>query len=239
MKEAASVQLPYLGIALTLAVLAVALALIKLPTMTFTKDMRPSELNTGTDDSLLQHPQLLLGALGIFVYVGAEVAIGSFLISYFQLPAIGNLTPRAASLYVSLYWGGAMIGRFIGSALLQRFSTGRVLGLAATVAALLVVTSMLTFGHVAMITIIAVGLFNSVMFPSIFTLGIANLGPLVGRGSSLMVAAIVGGALIPLLEGKIADSSIGLHHAFVLPVICYCYIAWFGFTRSSAAEGKS
>jgi FHS family L-fucose permease-like MFS transporter len=188
-------------------------------------------MNTVITDKLRNHPQVFLGALGIFLYVGAEVAIGSFLINYFQVPAIGNLTARSASVYVSLYWGGAMIGRFIGSAVLRRFSTGLVLGISATIACLLVVTSMLTFGHVAMATIIAVGFFNSIMFPSIFTLGIAGLGPLTGRGSSLMVAAIVGGAIIPLLQGKIADSSIGIHHAFILPVICYIYISAFGFTR--------
>ncbi len=236
MREAASVQLPYLGIALTLAVLAIALALIKLPSMTFTQDLRPNELQPAGNDKLRNHPQLLLGAVGIFLYVGAEVAIGSFLISFFQLPSIGNLTPRAASLYVSLYWGGAMVGRFLGSVILRRFTTGRVLGVAASTACLLAVVSMLAGGHLAMFAIIAVGLFNSVMFPSIFTLGIANLGPLVGRGSSLMVAAIVGGAIIPLLQGKIADSSIGLHHAFILPVLCYIYIAVFGFTRNHLSE---
>jgi FHS family L-fucose permease-like MFS transporter len=230
-QQASSVQVPYLGIAFTLAVLAIALALVKLPPMDFTQDLRPGEANPITNDKLRNHPQLFLGAIGIFLYVGAEVAIGSFLISYFQLPAIGNLSGRTASFLLSLYWGGAMVGRFIGSAILRRFSTGVVLGIAAAVACLLVVTSMLTFGHVAMVAIIAVGLFNSIMFPSIFTLGIANLGPLTGRGSSLMVAAIVGGAIIPLLQGKIADSSIGPHHAFILPVICYIYISFFGFTR--------
>jgi MFS transporter, FHS family, L-fucose permease len=123
------------------------------------------------------------------------------------------------------------MGRFIGSAILRRISTGVVLGIAAVIACLLVVCSMLTFGHVAMVSIIAVGFFNSIMFPSIFTLGIAGLGPLTGRGSSVMVAAIVGGAIIPLIQGKIADSSIGIHHAFVLPVLCYIYISLFGFTR--------
>jgi FHS family L-fucose permease-like MFS transporter len=231
LQEAASVQLPYLGIALTLAVLAIALAIIKLPSMNFTRQLRPGEMNTVITDKLRNHPQVFLGALGIFLYVGAEVAIGSFLINYFQVPAIGNLTARSASVYVSLYWGGAMIGRFIGSAVLRRFSTGLVLGITSTIACLLVVTSMLTFGHVAMATIIAVGFFNSIMFPSIFALGIAGLGPLTGRGSSLMVAAIVGGAIIPLVQGKIADSSIGIHHAFILPVICYIYISVFGFTR--------
>ena len=234
-QQASSVQLPYLGIALTLVAIAIALALVKLPPMNFTQDLRPGEANSATTDKLRNHPQLFLGAIGIFLYVGAEVAIGSFLINYFQLPAIGNLTARDASLYVSLYWGGAMAGRFIGSAVLRRVATGLVLGTAAAVACLLVVLSMLTFGHVAMVAIIAVGFFNSIMFPSIFTLGVAGLGPLTGRGSSVMVAAIVGGAIIPLIQGKIADSSIGIHHAFVLPVLCYVYISFFGFTRARTA----
>jgi MFS transporter, FHS family, L-fucose permease len=238
MKEASSVQLPYLGIALTLAVLAVALALVKLPSMDFTQDLRPGEANPLTTDKLRNHPQLWLGALGIFVYVGAEVSIGSFLINYFQQPYIGNLTAAQAASYVSLYWGGAMVGRFIGSAVLRRFSTGVVLGLAAIVAGLLVVTSMLTFGHVAMVSIIAVGLFNSIMFPCIFTLGIADLGPLTGRGSSVLVQAIVGGAIIPVVQGKIADT-IGVHHAFLLPVLCYAYIAFFGLTRPRTVAIKA
>jgi FHS family L-fucose permease-like MFS transporter len=233
-QQASSVQLPYLGIALTLVAIALALALVKLPPMNFTQDLRPGDANIATTDKLRNHPQLFLGAIGIFLYVGAEVAIGSFLINYFQLPAIGNLTSREASLYVSLYWGGAMVGRFIGSAILRRFSTGVVLGIAAAIACLLVMVSMLTFGHVAMVSIIAVGFFNSIMFPSIFTLGIAGLGPLTGRGSSVMVAVIVGGAIIPLIQGKIADSSIGIHHAFVLPVLCYLYISCFGFTRAGS-----
>lgn len=231
-QQASSVQLPYLGIALTLVAIAVALALVKLPPMNFTQDLRPGEANPTSEDKLRYHPQLFLGAIGIFLYVGAEVAIGSFLINYFQVPAIGNLTAREASLYVSLYWGGAMVGRFIGSAILRRLSTGVVLGTAAAVACLLVMCSMLTFGHVAMVSIIAVGFFNSIMFPSIFTLGIAGLGSLTSRGSSVMVAAIVGGAIIPLIQGRIADSSIGIHHAFVLPVLCYVYISFFGFTRA-------
>jgi FHS family L-fucose permease-like MFS transporter len=228
--EASSVQIPYLGIALALAALAVALALVQLPPMDFTQDIRPGEANPLTTDKLRNHPQLFLGALGIFLYVGAEVSIGSFLINYFQLPNIGNLTAAEAARYVSLYWGGAMIGRFIGSAILRRYSTGVVLGFAATIAGLLVVTSMLSFGHVAMWSILAIGLFNSIMFPSIFTLGIDNLGPLTGRGSSLIVASIVGGAIIPVIQGKIADN-IGVHHAFLIPVACYIYIALFGFSR--------
>jgi len=159
-------------------------------------------------------------------------------VNYFGLPEIGNLPERTAALYVSLYWGGAMIGRFIGSALLTKFRTGVVLGLAAMVATLLVVTSMLTLGHVAMWTIIAVGLFNSVMFPSIFTLGLEGLGPLTSRGSSLMVASIVGGAVLPVTQGFIADR-IGVHHAFFIPAICYVYIAVFGMTRGRSIHATS
>ena len=124
-----------------------------------------------------------------------------------------------------------MVGRFLGSAVLRKFSTGRVLACAASIAGILVIVSMFGVGHIAMISMVSVGLFNSIMFPSIFTLGIADLGPLTGKGSSIMVAAIVGGALIPLLQGRIADSSIGLHHAFFLPVICYAYVSAFGLTR--------
>ncbi len=237
-REASSVQMPYLGIAAALAALAIALALVKLPAMDFTQDLRPGEANPLSTDRLSDHPQLWLAALGIFLYVGAEVSIGSFLINYFQLKEIGDLTAQAAALYVSLYWGGAMVGRFIGSAILRRYSTGIVLGIAAAIAAGLVVVSMLTFGHVAMFSIIAVGLFNSIMFPSIFTLGLADLGPLTGRGSSVIVAAIVGGAILPVLQGRIADS-IGVHHAFLLPVICYLYIALFGFTRPKLLATQS
>jgi FHS family L-fucose permease-like MFS transporter len=229
-KEASSVQIPYLGIALALAALAIALALVKLPTMDFTQDIRIGQYDLRSD-KLRNHPQLFLAALGIFLYVGAEVAIGSFLINYFQVPDIGNLTAAEAAKYVSFYWGGAMCGRFIGSWILTKVSTGRALGIAALIAGGLVCTSMLGFGHIAMYSIIAVGLFNSIMFPSIFTLGLADLGPLTGRGSSLMVQAIVGGAIIPVIQGRIADSSVGIHHAFILPVICYLYIAAFGLTR--------
>jgi len=166
------------------------------------------------------------------VYVGAEVAIGSFLISYLTQPDIGNISQQKAATLVGLfYWGGAMVGRFIGSAILQKVRTGLVLGVAAMTATLLVLISMASTGHVAMWSIILVGLFNSIMFPSIFTLGIAELGPLTGDGSGVLIMAIVGGAIIPVLEGSLADH-IGLHHAFILPVICYLYIVYYGFSGS-------
>jgi len=236
MVQASSVRLPYLGIGLTLVLLAIAFAVLKMPTMDFTRDIRPGELASDAgEDSVWRHPVLLAGALGIFVYVGAEVSIGSFLVNYFGLPDIANLTEKVAARYVSLYWGGAMVGRFIGSWLLTKVKTSTVLGTAAVVAGLLVVTSILTNGHTAMWSILAVGLFNSVMFPSIFTVGLSGLGPLTSKGSSLMVAAIVGGALIPLGEGHLADA-IGVHHAFVIPVVCYVYIAAFGYLGGRRAE---
>lgn len=235
-EQASSVRLPYLGIGLMLVLLAIALAMVKLPSMDFTRDIRPGEMNeTTTDDSIWRHPVLLAGALAIFVYVGAEVSIGSFLVNYFGLPQIADFSEKTAAKYVSLYWGGAMIGRFIGSWMLTKLRTSTVLGTAAIVACLLVTTSILTHGHTAMWAILAVGLFNSVMFPSIFTVGLSGLGPLTSKGSSLMVAAIVGGALIPLAEGHLADA-IGIQHAFMIPAVCYIYIALFGYLGGRRAE---
>lgn len=234
-EQASSVRLPYLGIGLMLVLLAISFAVLKMPTMDFTRDIRPGELDTATGDSIWKHPVLLAGALGIFVYVGAEVSIGSFLVNYFGLPDIAAFSEKTAAKYVSLYWGGAMVGRFIGSWLLTKVRTSLVLGTAAVLAFLLVVMSILTHGHTAMWAILAVGLFNSVMFPSIFTVGLTGLGPLTSKGSSLMVAAIVGGALIPLAEGHLADL-IGVQHAFVIPAICYIYIAAFGYLGGRRAE---
>ena len=224
--EASSVKLPYLVFALALMALGIVIALFKLPRIASVE-----QRNAVSHDSIWRHPALVLGALGIFVYVGAEVSIGSFLVNYFSQPDIGNITERVAAGFVSLYWLGAMVGRFIGSGLQQKIKPNKVLGVAAIMAAVLVAASMLTSGHVAMGTIIIVGLFNSVMFPTIFTLAIEGLGPLTGDGSGLLVASIVGGAIIPELQGMIADR-IGIHHAFFLPILCYAYIAFYAFIGS-------
>lgn len=227
--EASTVKLPYLGIAVLLGLLAIAIARFPFPVITQIEDRSHHTEIVG--DSVWRHRNLVLGAVGIFVYVGAEVAIGSFLVNYFMQPDIGGFTASAAARYVSLYWGGAMVGRFLGAALLRSIPTGPAVGVAAIVAGLLVVTSILTSGSVAMYAILAVGLFNSILFPSIFTLGIAGLGKLTGKASGVMIAAIVGGAIIPLAEGALADR-IGLHLAFVLPAICYLYIVFYGFVGS-------
>jgi len=223
-QEASSVKMPYVVIGLALLVFAILIALFKLPPM-------PQAERHHAAGSIWKHRHLVLGAVGIFVYVGAEVSIGSFLINYFAQPDIGNLSELMASKYVSYYWGGAMVGRFVGSAILQKVKTGTLLGIAATAAVLLVCTSMLSSGQAAMWSILLVGFFNSIMFPSIFTLGIAKLGPLTGDGSGLLIMAIVGGAIIPVAQGWIADR-IGIHHAFILPVLCYAYIVYYGLRGS-------
>jgi FHS family L-fucose permease-like MFS transporter len=230
-QEASSVKIPYIAIAVALTALALAIAMFNLPKIQATREFRPMGETDAAARDLWKQRQLVLGALGIFLYVGAEVAIGSFLINYFTQPDIGNLSVKTAAALVSLYWFGAMVGRFIGSAVLQKVSTRTVLGTVAVIACLLVVTSILSHGYLAMVTIICVGLFNSVMFPSIFSLGIEGLGPLTGKGSGLLVQAIVGGAIIPVTEGALADH-IGIHHAFILPALCYIYIAYYGFRGS-------
>src|SRR6516164_2364690 len=225
--EAATVKTPYVGLGIALVVLAIAIGTFKLPKIEHAQHKVGEKVN----DSIWKHPNLIFGAIAIFVYVGAEVSIGSFLVNYFSQPEIGGLTEKVAASFVAFYWGGAMVGRFIGSGLLQKVKTGTLLGICAICAAALVAISMLSSGHLAMWSIILVGFFNSIMFPSIFTLGVAELGPLTGDGSGILIMAIVGGAIVPLAQGWIADH-IGIHHAFFLPVICYLYILFFALSGS-------
>ena len=224
--EAASVKMPYAVIGIALVLLAILIGTFRLPRIETAESSARK-----VDDSIWKHPNLLFGALGIFAYVGAEVSIGSFLVNYLGLPDIANLSAKTAAGFVSFYWGGAMVGRFLGAGLLRRFRPGSLLALCATIAAVLIIASMLLGGHTAMWTILAVGLFNSIMFPTIFSLGVAELGPLTGNGSGLLNMAIVGGAILPVIQGVIADH-VGLHHAFVLPVICYLYILFYGLSGS-------
>ncbi|HEY1423107.1 MAG TPA: L-fucose:H+ symporter permease [Candidatus Acidoferrum sp.] len=225
--EASSVKMPYTVIGVALIAFAVIIGLFKLPPIP--EAHKTSEKGSGP--GIWKYTHLILGCVGIFVYVGAEVSIGSFLINYLSQPEIGNFSELVAARYVSYYWLGAMVGRFIGSGLLQKVSPGKLLGLFAGVAALLVCITMLATGSVAIWSIVAVGLFNSIMFPTIFTLGIAKLGPLTGDGSGLLIMAIVGGAILPVAQGAIADR-IGIHHAFILPILCYLYIMYYGFRGS-------
>jgi FHS family L-fucose permease-like MFS transporter len=242
--------------AVALFLLAAGIGASKLPKIE-SAERRGEKVN----DSLWKHPNLIFGAIGIFVYVGGEVAIGSSIANYLALPNIGGFASEiaepasryhaalsVAARYISLYWLGAMIGRFIGSALLQKIKAGRLLAVCATVAAALVTISVLSEGHVAMWSILAVGLFNSIMFPCIFTMGIAELGPLTGDGSGILNTAIVGGAIIPFLVGKVGDLinrgyypamtqgetswGQGIHYALILAVLCYFYILFFAVSGS-------
>ena len=226
-QQAASVKMPYTVIGIALLLLAVLIATSKLPTIPHA-EYRPQAKDV---DSVWKHPNLVLGALGIFAYVGAEVSIGSFLVNYFGQPEIAGFSAKTAAGYVSFYWAGAMIGRFLGAGLLRKFRAGHLLGAFAICTSSLVSLSMLTYGHFAMWSILAVGFFNSIMFPTIFSLGVAELGPLTGNGSGILNMAIVGGAIVPLIQGAIADH-IGIHHAFFIPVICYLYIFYYALSGS-------
>jgi MFS transporter, FHS family, L-fucose permease len=226
-QQASSVKMPYTVISIALVLLAVLIGTFQLPKIE-TATPRPGEK---VGDSIWKHRNLLLGAIGIFAYVGAEVSIGSFLVNYFSLPEIAGFSAKTASGFVSFYWAGSMIGRFIGASLLRRLKPGYLLGLCAIFAAALVSASMLLGGHTAMWTILAVGFFNSIMFPTIFSLGVAELGPLTGNGSGILNMAIVGGAILPVIQGVTADH-VGIHHAFFLPVICYLYILFYGLSGS-------
>lgn len=226
-QEAASVKMPYTVISVALVLLAIVIGAVKLPKIETATDGTGEKSN----DSIWKHRNLLLGAVGIFSYVGAEVSIGSFLVNYFGLPEIAGLSAKTAAGFVSFYWAGSMVGRFLGAPLLQRIKAGYLLALCALCAVALISLSMILGGHTAMWTILAVGLFNSIMFPTIFSLGVAELGPLTGSASGVLNMAIVGGALLPVIQGVIADR-VGLHHAFILPVICYLYILFYGLVGS-------
>jgi len=226
-QQAASVKMPYTVIGVALILLAGLIGTFNLPKIE-TESYRPGEK---INDSIWKHPNLLFGVAGIFAYVGAEVSIGSFLVNYFGLPEIAGFSAKTAAGFVSFYWAGTMVGRFLGAPLLRRIKAGYLLGLCAVCAATLVTTSMVLGGHGAMWAILAVGLFNSIMFPSIFSLGVAELGSLTGSGSGILNMAIVGGAILPVAQGVIADH-VGLHHAFILPLICYLYILFYGLSGS-------
>ena len=232
--EARSVEVPYLMLAGGLLLLAVFVVTMRIPSL------REDGATGGDHHSYreaLAHPHLRWGVVGIFMYVGAEVAIGSFLINYMAEPEIGGLSEASAARFLAWYWGGAMVGRFIGAGLMTRIDARKLLAFAAAMVCVLLVVTMTTTGRVAMWSALAVGLFNSIMFPTIFTTAIERLGTLTSKASSLLVMAIVGGALIPLAQGALADR-IGIQHAFVLPLLCYVYIGWYALRGSRLRGGE-
>ncbi len=249
--EASAVQKPFLGLALFILCIAVFFFFSKLPKLI-------SEKSTGTYKNAFKQRNLMLGVLGIFFYVGAEVSIGSFLVNYFQemnmislirendsMMGIANVIAKIFNkslvgaddkallgIFVIFYWSGAMFGRFVGSYLTRIMSPGKVLSIFASIAIALILISISSTGLLSMWSILAVGLFNSIMFPTIFTLAIDGIGDLKPQGSGLLCTAIVGGAFIPLACGSLIDAS-GFAVAFIFVTLCYGYIVYYGIRNSS------
>lgn len=247
--EASAVQTPFLGLALFISLIAIIFLFAKLPKMI-------SETSTGTYSEAIKNKKLMQGVLGLFFYVGAEVAIGSYLVNYFLdmnlVSAIkenvimksiaetilnSDLTDKddkaVVGVFVTFYWSGAMVGRFIGAYLTRIIKPGKVLAIFATISMALILLSISTVGLVSMWSILAVGLFNSIMFPTIFTLAIDGIGELKPKASGLLCTAIVGGAIIPPSFGFLTDV-MAFKNALLFIVICYAYIVWFGYKNGKS-----
>lgn len=222
--SAESVKVPYLMLAAALLIIAIVFAFIKLPEIEGHKEENNPINETR---SLTQAPHLTMGVFAIFCYVGGEVAIGSFLVNFFGEAHIAGLEEHAAAALISYYWGGAMVGRFIGSAALQKIAPSKALAFNACMVIALLLVTIFTQGNVALYAVLAIGLFNSIMFPTIFSVAIERLGSLTSKGSGWLCLAIVGGALVPLLQGYIADV-VNIQQSFFVPLVCYVFIAWYG-----------
>ena len=227
--SAEAVQMPYLFLAAMLLLLAATFAWLKLPNLSIADD--DDDDSSEKSGSAWQYRHLVLGAVGIFVYVGAEVSIGSFLVSFLADPNIAGLEESHAAKYIAYYWGGAMVGRFIGAAVMQKIAAGKVLFVNSVAAVVLILITIVSTGSVAMVAILLVGLCNSIMFPTIFSLAINGLGKHTSQGSGILCLAIVGGAIVPLIQGLLADT-IGVQSAFILPVVCFVFIAYYGLIGS-------
>ncbi|HVD99014.1 MAG TPA: sugar MFS transporter [Cytophagaceae bacterium] len=231
-----AVKIPYLIIAVVLLVIAFILSRMTLPEIV-SNEGEDTTVSDAVHKSAWSYKHLVLGAIGIFAYVGAEVSIGSYMVNYLEMKDVAGLAPEIAAKYVAFYWGGAMVGRFLGAYILNIFKPGYVLAVNAALAILLILLSINTTGAVAMYSIILVGLCNSIMFPTIFTLAVHGLGKHTKQGSGILSTAIVGGAIIPVIQASLADSpGIGLRIAFIVPAVCYLYIVWFGAKGHEAKD---
>ena len=220
-EAAAAVEGPYVGLAIFAFAIAIIFSLLKLPKVIDTDGVK-------VKGNVLKFRQLRLGAIALMLYVGAEVAIGSFIVNFLGEANIAGIAEKKAATYIPLYWGGLMVGRFLGSAILQKISAQRVLFFSAFASVILLAITILTNGYVAMWSMLAVGLFNSIMWANIFALAINGLGKYTNKASGILVMAPVGGALLPLFQGMLADSpAIGLHLSYVLPLLCYAFIIYY------------
>ena len=231
-QQVSSVQIPYLGLAGFMVLLAVVVAMIKLPDARQIANQE-TEHNHDGKTSVWQYKHMILGAVGIFCYVGGEVAIGSMMINV--LEKVAGLSHETGANYLAIYWGGAMVGRFVGTAVLNKFEPNKCLAFNASVVVVLILLAILLGGKVAMWCLLCIGLFNSIMFPTIFSLGTKGLGKFTGQASGIICTAIVGGAIIPVAQGAFADT-IGLLPAFFVSAVCYSYIVYFALKGYKADE---
>jgi FHS family L-fucose permease-like MFS transporter len=255
-----TVRVPYLLIAGGLLLLGLAVAFQHLPHID-----QPQHADEGKKGSPVRsrsiwtYKHTVLGAVGIFLYVGVEVGLASIAVNYFlsqgvnsgkvasffeSLGGFGAFVTRwlgpwtnveIAAILVSLYWLGALIGRLLGSWILTKVNSGKLLGIFGFAGAAMLLLSMVSAGQAAIWSLVLCGFFNSIMFPNIFALGIVGLGPMTSKGSGLIMTAVVGGAIVPYLIGALADR-VGIQHAFVLPILCYLFIAYYGLWGSKPAR---
>jgi MFS transporter, FHS family, L-fucose permease len=229
-----TVRGPYIAIAAGLLLLGLAVAFSHLPPITETQSFRPGKAGDEIlGRSIFSYRHTVLGALGIFLYVGVEVGLASIAVNYFK--SQGMSSEKTASFLLSLYWFGALIGRLLGSWILTKVQSGKLLGIFGIAASVLLASSMMTSGYFAIWSLVLCGFFNSIMFPNIFALGVAGLGPMTSKGSGLIMTAVVGGAVIPYFLGALADR-VGIQHAFILPLCCYLYIAFYGLWGSKPSR---
>jgi FHS family L-fucose permease-like MFS transporter len=240
-ERASTVQPLYVGVAVALLLLALAVYLFRMPPLTEATEQ--AEVRSHSFADVLALPHVRWGVVAIFFYVGVEVTVAHFMVTYVSRPEIGNMSPESASAYLSFYHLSAMVGRFIGAVLLLSANPRRMLPAAAAINIGLLLVTMFSTGLVATWSVVAVGLFNSIMFPTIFTLAIERLGPMTEKAASLLIMAIVGGAVIPPLQGLLVDAlqagqgeTHALQYAYAVSALCYAYIAWYGL-RGSRVPG--
>jgi len=234
-----TVQTPYIIIAIGLAIMGIAIALTHLPHITGSHESEATGvIGAAMRRSIWSYRHTVLASVGIFLYVGTEVGLATQMVLYFSDSAhhgLAALSTSEAQKLVVYYWGGALVGRLLGSWVLTRIKAGKLLGVFGIIAAALVLVSILSTGQVAIWSLILAGFFNSIMFPNIFALGIAGLGTMTSKGSGLIMTAVWGGALIPVFIGWISDHST-YALSLLVPVVCYLYIAFFGFAGHKPAR---
>jgi FHS family L-fucose permease-like MFS transporter len=231
--DAHAVQLPYLIVTAALIVLAVVIARFPLPAMGSATSRSSKAERAG--QSLWRHRNLVFGIPAIFIYLIAEIGVANLFINFVSQPEIGNLTHEQASHYLFLLWGGMMVGRFVGSFVMRSIPAERVLAAASIAAFVVMLVTVFAKGPIAMWALVSVGLFHSIMFPTIFTLGIRGLGPLTEEGSGLLIMAIAGGALV-VVQGWIADA-FGLQRSFLLTAVCELYVFFYAYWGARPGSG--